>query len=351
MTCEESPHSTDTKKEISVILAVRNEEHYIHKCMDSLVKQDIPPEKYEIIVIDGMSDDRTREILSQYQSRFPHLIRIFDNPRNFPSIGTGRNIGVKHAEGQIVIFFNGHCYADKAYVSTLLNALRSSPPEIAGVGATFLVPDDDTFFSKAMGYVQMSFLGGGGTTLRLSKNEKYVDAVAVPAFKKKIVESVGLLNERLHAAEDIDLSWRIRKRGYKLTVCHDAIVYYYRKHDSYKLLAKKMISYGISRAIVTKKHPSVSGFKSPMFIPVLMIISIVLLPIFVFFCSLLADIILATMAAYLFAILFSSLRLSFKYGRGYFFTFIGIYIVEHFCTGLGMIIGLSGSVRSRWYMR
>jgi GT2 family glycosyltransferase len=336
--------SAETKKEISIILAVRNEEQYIRKCMDSLIKQDISPDKYEIIAIDGVSDDKTHEILSQFQSRFPHLIRIFDNPWKIQSIG--RNIGIKHSKGQALIFFNGHCCADVRYVNTLLNALRSSPQEIAAVGAILAVPDDDTFFSKAIGYVQMSLLGGGGTTLRVSKKKKYFNEVALPVFKKEIVESVGLHDERLRDAEDLELTWKIRKKGYKITVCHDAIVYYYKRHNSFKLLAKKMIDIAISRALATKKHPSVPGFKLPMFIPVLMIISIGLLPIFVFFHSLLADIILATLAIYLLAVLFSSLHLSFKHGREYFLTFIGIYIVEHFCTGFGIIIGLSRSLRA-----
>jgi glycosyltransferase involved in cell wall biosynthesis len=333
---EGSSYETDLKKAISVIVAVRNEEEYIDKCLDSLIKQDIPHEKYEIIVIDGMSDDKTPEILSQYQSRFPHLIRIFDNPKRFQSIG--RNIGVKNAEGEVVIFFNGHSYADSRYVGILFNALRSSPPEIAAIGTPLYVPDDETFFNKAMAYVQMSFLGGGGTTFRLSNRKKYVDTTPLPAYKKEIVESVGLHDERLHDAEDLELQWKIRKKGYKLMICHDARVYYYRKHNSFRLLAKKMINYGISRAIVTKKHPR--AFKLPIFMPALMIISIALLPIFVLFYSLLADVILATTAVYLAAILISSLYLSLKRCREYLFTFIVIYIIEHFSTGLGIIIGL-----------
>ena len=61
--------SVEMKKDVSVIIAIRNEEGFIHRSLDSLVNQDFSKERYEIIVVDGMSVDKTREILSQYQTK------------------------------------------------------------------------------------------------------------------------------------------------------------------------------------------------------------------------------------------------------------------------------------------
>ena len=69
------------EKKISVVLAIRNEENYICRCLDSLIEQDFPNGRYEIIIVDGMSTDKTRERNKWYHNRFPTIIRLFDNPK------------------------------------------------------------------------------------------------------------------------------------------------------------------------------------------------------------------------------------------------------------------------------
>ena len=62
------------EKEISVIVAIRNEEQFIGKCLDSFIDQNLSHDRYEIIVVDGMSDDKTRKILSDYQLFFENKL-------------------------------------------------------------------------------------------------------------------------------------------------------------------------------------------------------------------------------------------------------------------------------------
>src|ERR1044072_958018 len=95
-----------TGKEFSIVIPVRNEEKYIHICIDSLINQTYPQEKYEIIVIDGMSDDNTRRILKDYQLKYQNLIKLLDNSKVTQVVGI--NIGVRNAEGTFVIMFSGH---------------------------------------------------------------------------------------------------------------------------------------------------------------------------------------------------------------------------------------------------
>jgi GT2 family glycosyltransferase len=108
--------------------------------------------------------------------------------------------------------------------------------------------------------------------------------------------------------------------------CRDAIVYYYLKHSSFKILSKHMIKYGIWRTIVTKKHPD--PFKIVFFIPAVMIILIISLPIFMFFYPLLAKVILLGLTFYLIAILLSFLHLSIKQSITYLIS-APIYAIEY----------------------
>ena len=324
------------KKEVSVIVAIRNEEGYINKCLDSLIDQDFPSEKYEIIVIDGMSDDKTPEVLALYRTRFPSLIRIFTN--SMKTQANGRNIGIRHADGEVVLIVGGHTCAHNQFLGPIIKALNASPIEVAGVGGIHIPPEDENFFGKVMADVQMSILGGVGTSFRPPRRDAYVDTVAFCAYKKNILERIGLYDKQFVIGEDIEMNWRIKKAGFKLMFCHDAIIYYYRKHSSFKQLSKHMIKYGVWRAIFTRKH--LDSFKVIFFIPVVMIISIISLPIYIFLYPLLANAILLGLTFYLMAILASSLHLSIKRTSIRYMISAPIYAIEHFSFGLGYIAGL-----------
>ncbi len=324
------------ERDLSVIIAVRNEEGYIHRCLDSLIDQDLPHDKYEIIVIDGLSDDKTAELVDIYQRKFPNLVRACDNPKRIQA--AGRNIGIKIAKSKVVLIFSGHVYADSQFLSTLIKALNSAPNLVAGVGGIHIPPEDESFFGKAMSDVQMSFLGGGGTSYRQHHKLTYVDTVAFCAYKKNIVESVGLHDENFDKGEDFELNYRIRKAGFKLMVCPQAISYYYRKHRSLKSFLQLMISYGIWRTLVTKKHPD--SFKIQFAMPIIIISALAFLPVMMLLSPLLADVIFTGLTLYLIAILTSSLHLCIKRRNIKYLIAVPLYAVEHFGIGLGLIAGL-----------
>ena len=67
---------------VSVIIPCRNEEKYIVKCLDSIVSQDYPKENLEVLVVDGMSEDGTKEIIQDYSKKYP-FIKLLENPKKF----------------------------------------------------------------------------------------------------------------------------------------------------------------------------------------------------------------------------------------------------------------------------
>jgi len=328
----------EKKKNLSVVLAIRNEESHIERCLNSLINQQLPHEQYEIIVIDGMSNDRTREVLELYQKNFPNIIRILNNPGKNQAIG--RNIGIRNTEADVILIFSGHATASPLFLDTLLNLLTESSPEVAAIGGIHIPPDDETNWGKVMADVQGSFLGGGGTSYRQQTSRQYVDTVAFCVYKKNILMDVGLYDERFDIGEDVELNWRIKKAGYKLMVTREAIAYYYRKHSSFKLLSRRMASYGIWRALVTKKHPG--SFKIIFCLPVIILVSLVSLPFFVAFNNAFSWVILIGLALYFLSIIGSSILLSIKRKSiRYFFIASLIYPIEHLSIAVGFIAGLA----------
>src|SRR4051794_37821580 len=134
------------------------------------------------------------------------------------------------------------------------------------------------------------------------------------------------------------MNWRIKKAGFKLIVCPDAIIHHYLKHSSFKLLSKRMINYGTWMTIDTKKCPDF--FKTTFLIPFIIVISIASLSILIFFYLLLANVILLGLMFYLIIILISSFYLPIKQSIKYFMISAMSYKVEHFSIGLGFLIGI-----------
>src|SRR6476469_9851700 len=85
---------------ISVIVPMRNEAEAIGGCLESLLSQTISISEYEIIVIDGMSDDGSHAIVSNFQARFPNVVLLNNPARIMPA---GMNIGLSSASAPILV--------------------------------------------------------------------------------------------------------------------------------------------------------------------------------------------------------------------------------------------------------
>jgi GT2 family glycosyltransferase len=328
----------EQEKDLSVILAIRNEEQYICKCLDSLVEQDFPHGNYEIIIVDGMSTDKTREKIDAYRKRFPKIIRIFNNPRRFQS--SGRNIGVRNAKYKVVLIFDGHGIAECCYLNKVIESLQSAPNCVAGVGGRHIPPADETHMGKVIADVQNSILGGAGTSYRVIENKnKYVNTLSgFCAYKKDIIECVGLYDERFHIAEDAEINWRIKKAGYRLLSIHNAIIYYYRKHSTFKSFSKRMFRYGVWRMVLARKYPSSMGIVC--YLPIMLVLSAVCLPFTFLVSTQLAEIVGLSLLLYLIAIGLSSIHISIKRKNVRFLVSVPIYFIQHFSVGLGLLAGL-----------
>src|SRR3982750_3933073 len=107
------PDGMKTRPHVSLIMPVRNEAAFIARGINAVVAQDYPPELMEVIVVDGMSDDGTREVVRDFANRHPNL-RLLDNPGRI--VSTGLNLALREATGEIIIRVDGHCEIAEDYV-------------------------------------------------------------------------------------------------------------------------------------------------------------------------------------------------------------------------------------------
>lgn len=323
----------------SVFMPVRNEEKYIEESLDSLMNQDYPDEKYEVVVVDGMSEDRTREIVENYMERHDN-IRLVENPEL--NVSEGRRIGVEESRGKYVIAFSGHSYADQDFIRKLVERLEGADEEIAGVGCRHETPEEDSDTAKAIGLAMGSVFGGAGTTFRHPEEEQVMDSIAFTCYRKDVVEEVGGPSnpELERTGNDAEFNLRIKEAGYKLLYIPDTKAYHHKKGDLSGFF-KWSMNYGIARAKIIDMH-GWEGSKVYV-LPTLLVLGLVGSGVLSLFFWVFEWLFLLGVGGYLVSALISSASVSKRYGFSFVPKVFAAYLEEHFGYGLGFLAGLLGS--------
>src|SRR5438876_6139771 len=98
---------------VSIVIPCRNEVGDIEACLSSVLAQEAPSGGFEVIVAEGMSDDRTRELLRKIETREPR-VRVIDNPNRIAA--TGLNAAIKVARGEIIVRMDAHTECAPDYI-------------------------------------------------------------------------------------------------------------------------------------------------------------------------------------------------------------------------------------------
>ena len=175
---------------VSAIIPCLNEERFISECLNSILNNDYPKDKLEILVVDGMSKDRSREIVKKKQtSNYQFQVQLLDNPRIVTP--AAMNIGIENAKGEIVIKMDAHSLYAKDYISKCVEHLIKSGADNVG-GVLKSIPAKDTPVAKAISLSLSHFFGAGGSYFRTgSKEPREVDTVAFGCYWKKISRSLS----------------------------------------------------------------------------------------------------------------------------------------------------------------
>ena len=226
---------------VTIAMPAFNEERFIEDCIRSVQAQDYPRDRIEILVADGRSEDRTREILADLAEDDPR-IRVVDNPERLQAAGLNRLI--REARGDIVVRMDVHCEYAPTYVRTCVETLERTGADNVGGAQRARAK---TAFQRALCAALTSPLGVGGASYRDATREGFVDTVFLGAFRKRVFETIGLYDPNAITNEDAELNQRLLESGGKVFLSRDIEVHYYPR-DSYRTLAKQYFKYGRGRA-------------------------------------------------------------------------------------------------------
>lgn len=244
---------------ITAMIVVRNEEKYIEQCFRSLLEQSYPPDRYEVLIIDGLSEDKTlslaRETEKKYCSRICNgeletivQVRYIENPRKV--LASGWNIGINESKGDYVIRIDAHGYADKDF---LLNSVETilSVDDAVCVGGTMRTVAL-SIKGNLIAEVLSSPFGVGNSKFRYSQKAQYVDTVAFGLYKKSVFSEVGYFDETLMRNQDNDMHRRIREWGGKFYL-NPKIKSTYHPRETVKSMMKQGFQNGKWNIITFKK--------------------------------------------------------------------------------------------------
>ncbi|MDP3888624.1 MAG: glycosyltransferase [bacterium] len=231
---------------ITLVIPTKNEECNLPRLFLSLKALDYPKNRFEVIIVDGYSTDKTVEIAKKYGAK------VLNNPKKIR--GAGCQIGIDQAKGKLVAFTDADCVVPKNWLGGLAKYLEKDN-KIAAVGGPNVTPKDDTFFSKTAGDV-LWLLTRAGARYGFKSNkeiETYHNPGCNVLYKKEALDKAGGFNLGLLTCEDEELDFRLLKKGYRLLFAPEVSVDHYRR-PTYKKLLIQSFRYASGRMQAIKLH-------------------------------------------------------------------------------------------------
>ena len=252
------------KSHFSIIVPVYNRPEEIRELLESLVAQTF--KDFEILVIEDGSSLPCKEIVQQFAERL--RVRYFYKENSGP--GLTRNYGVEKAEGMFFVFFDSDCIIPSDYLEIINEMLISGT--IDCYGGTDKAHESFSVVQKAIDYTMTSVFTTGGIRGGIRKVTRFYPRSFNMGFSRRVFDKTNGYSP-IRFGEDIDLSIRIEKAGFKLHLINEAFVYHKRRTDFRKFF-KQIYNSGIARINLYKLYPY--SLKVTHFFPMVFILAVVL---------------------------------------------------------------------------
>lgn len=233
---------------VSVIIPCRNEEAHIASCLQTILSQDYPAENLEVLVVDGMSEDGTRDIVAR-MAHDTAGIRLIDNPsRTTPS---AMNRGIEASRGRYVAILGAHTKYARDYLRACVELLEEHP-EAACVGGP-IHNKGFSSFGRAVALAMSHPVGIGNARHRHAHYEGYAEGACYPVFRREVFSKIGLYDETLIRNQDDELNYRLARHGEKVFISPRARSTYFVRETPSQLY-QQYFNYGYWRVAVLRKH-------------------------------------------------------------------------------------------------
>jgi succinoglycan biosynthesis protein ExoA len=320
----------DKQSRVTVIMPIRNEGRYITRALEAVLDQDYPHDQIELLVVDGMSSDSTREQVQTFATRDTR-VQLIDNPEYI--VPTALNRGIRMARGEIIIRVDGHAVVARDYVQRCVDCLSRVEADCVGGSITTV---GENWTARGIAIAQSSPFGVGNAAFRYSNRAQYVDTLAFGAYRREVFDRVGLFDGELVRNQDDEFNFRLLRAGGRIWLDPSIRSTYYSR-ASLSGLGKQYFEYGFWKVRVIQKHRRPASWRH------LVPITFVLVLFLSFGLSLFTQSplwLLAVLLPYLLASLAVSLWLGSRYGWSVVPLLPLAFGTMHVAYGIGFMFGL-----------
>lgn len=255
---------------VSVVVAVLNEENHVDELVRSILSQDID-EPIELLLVDGMSTDQTRERIAVAIEKWhdpDRQVRVLDNPKRRSPYAF--NIGIREARGEYFCLFGAHASYQSNYIRECLSVIRSSSGRVACGGVVHSL-SNGSFQGNLTVDVLTNPFGSSKTSFR-TQGAGTVDNIPFPVIRVSELRDAGGYDERLHRNEDNEMNGRLIDRGVELRITDGTSASYFPVGT-----VKKLLSYGRRNGWWNAKMISLrlTGLRTRHFVPSVFVVGLV----------------------------------------------------------------------------
>lgn len=256
---------------ISVVIPCRNEAPFIEECLEAIYASDLEEAEISVFVVDGMSDDGTRDLVGELQGKYDSLFLV-DNEKQLTPYAF--NLGI-YAGGKVdyVQIVGARHIISSNYLSKCVEHLKSNK-DIWCVGGRIeneFINETGRIISIAMG----TTFGMGLGNFRTLQSSGYTDTVTSPMYPYWVFEKIGFFDEALIRNQDDDFNFRVTQAGGKIYYEHDIWLKYYVR-GNFPGLRRQFFQYGYWKVFVNRKHKAVTTLRQlvpPLFVLYLLLVA------------------------------------------------------------------------------
>lgn len=318
---------------VAVIIPTLNEEKFIARCLDSVIEQSYPFRDMDVMVVDGGSNDRTREIVEEYGRKYIN-IRFIHNPGRIQSIAF--NIGVENSDAPYIVRLDAHALYKPYYIEGCIKGLESDSKRGNVGGQWDIQPQNDSLWAITNAILNYSKFGIGGASYRIGAKAGDVDTVPFGSFPRTMIEKIGGMRDDLPRGEDNEFNSRIKRAGYSIYF-DPAIECIYYARPTLKASCRQMYANGESIGHLFYVDRDSIGLRH--MIPLIFVIGIIggtiLSLVFFPFVYLL----LAGLCLYFLCDFVASLLAAKEHGWKFLLPLFVMFFCVHFSYGWGTIVG------------
>ncbi len=209
---------------VSIIVPCFEESRTISACLDAILANEFPLKNLEILVVDGLSTDGTRDVVARYVSRYP-FIQMLDNPQKNTS--SALNIGIRASRGRYILILSGHITIDNHFIQKNIDGLQSTGSDCVG-GVIVTKAGAETRISELITLVLSSRFAVGNSYFRVGVDKpRPVDTVPYGCYHRRVFRDQNLFNEKLIRNQDLEFNLRIKKKGGNIVLLPHIKSYYF----------------------------------------------------------------------------------------------------------------------------